>query len=372
MQVKIGVIGCGAIAQVHHLPWLTELAEEFEVVAVCDISAQASQYVAGMFKIPRFYTDYRELIASEVDAVLLCQTDPKTEIAAHAIRKGKHVFIEKPVCLNVGDVDLLIEERSKTDVVVQAGYVKLFEPAFEYALSESETMEDISLAEIRHIHPNNALHVKQFRTKRFDDVPEEVVQATRASLERDIRLAIGDVSPRMRSGYITLAGSLIHDFYGLRKIMGPPKSVISAEFWDGRGGLSGDEDNRTKAVNVVLSYNDGARATVTWIDLPDLWDFDETLKIYGDAKRINVAYATGFSKNQSSASVQELTKEGHSQKREPILDWESPFRRELRHFSKVINGEEENRAPLEEVRLDVALNTHIVQSYLSKSMVEVI
>ena len=37
-RVRIGVVGCGAIAQVQHLPFLTELSEEFEVAAVCDAS----------------------------------------------------------------------------------------------------------------------------------------------------------------------------------------------------------------------------------------------------------------------------------------------------------------------------------------------
>jgi predicted dehydrogenase len=37
-RVRIGVIGCGAIAQIQHLPFLGELAEEYEVGVVCDIS----------------------------------------------------------------------------------------------------------------------------------------------------------------------------------------------------------------------------------------------------------------------------------------------------------------------------------------------
>ena len=45
MRVKIGIVGCGDIAQVHHLPWLTELAEEFEVKAVCDVSKKAAEYL---------------------------------------------------------------------------------------------------------------------------------------------------------------------------------------------------------------------------------------------------------------------------------------------------------------------------------------
>ncbi|MCX8214600.1 MAG: Gfo/Idh/MocA family oxidoreductase, partial [SAR202 cluster bacterium] len=63
-RVRIGVIGCGAIAQIQHLPFLTELAEEFEVLIVCGISPSAAKYVAELFHVPRHTTDYREVLES--------------------------------------------------------------------------------------------------------------------------------------------------------------------------------------------------------------------------------------------------------------------------------------------------------------------
>ena len=44
--VRIGVVGCGAIAQVQHLPNLLELDDEFEVPIVCDVSPGQAEYVA--------------------------------------------------------------------------------------------------------------------------------------------------------------------------------------------------------------------------------------------------------------------------------------------------------------------------------------
>lgn len=363
MRVKIGIVGCGDIAQVHHLPWLTELAEEFEVKAVCDVSKKAAEYLRDWFKVPELYTDYRRLVNADVDAVLLCHTDPKTEVALAALKAGKHVFIEKPVCLSVQDVDLLLEEQAKQGVVVQTGYMKLFEPAYEYALAEAKKMDDISLVEIRHIHPNNKLHVNQFRTRKFDDISESIKSHTNDAREKSFVEALGETSRQIKSAYMTLAGSVIHDTYGLRTIMGMPEKVLHTEIW-GKGDYS-------KAISTMLAYPSGARSTITWIDLPDLWDFDETLRIYGDKKRLSVSYATGFSKNQSSVVVQEIDENGVSQRKEPLVDWESPFRRELRHFHAVINGNKENRAPLSNARLDVSLNVDIIRSYIEKSEVDV-
>ena len=106
-KVRIGVIGCGAIAQVHHLPNLTALQDEFEVPIVCDVSRGAAAYVAETFNIPRYVTDYRDLLASDVDAVLLCHSDPKTRVAVAAFNAGKHVFIEKPMCFSIQEADAI-------------------------------------------------------------------------------------------------------------------------------------------------------------------------------------------------------------------------------------------------------------------------
>src|SRR5207245_1687135 len=67
--IRIGIIGCGAIAQVQHLPNLAGLREEFEVTAVCDRSPGLAASVAEAFHVPRHFTDYRELLASDVEAV---------------------------------------------------------------------------------------------------------------------------------------------------------------------------------------------------------------------------------------------------------------------------------------------------------------
>src|SRR4051794_31423634 len=64
--IRIGVVGCGAIAQVHHMPNLHALQELFEVTAVCDVSAGAAAYVAKRFNVPQHFTDYRDLLATDV------------------------------------------------------------------------------------------------------------------------------------------------------------------------------------------------------------------------------------------------------------------------------------------------------------------
>ena len=65
VRVKLGVVGCGAIAQVQHLPNLAGLTEEFEVTTVCDLSPGLAAWAAETFHVPASVTDYRRLVASD-------------------------------------------------------------------------------------------------------------------------------------------------------------------------------------------------------------------------------------------------------------------------------------------------------------------
>ena len=354
-RVRIGVVGCGAIAQVQHLPFLTELAEEFEVAAVCDVSPSASEYAAQLFNVPSRFTDYRYLLDADVDAVLLCHTDPKTEVAVAAFDAGKHVFIEKPICFSPEEVDAITSAAASSGKVGQAGYVKLYEPAYERAKVEVAEMDDIRFVQVNHLHPANDLHVRQFRTRRFDDVPGDEIEKTAMAREIAVRQAIGEVPQHVLRAFGTLSGSMIHDLYGLRDLFGVPTRVASTEIWQGGG-----------AISTTLEYEGGFRCVATWVDLPELWDFYETLEVYGSNRRVIVSYETGFSRGLSRVRIQQIDDRGSSVSTEPAMDWESPFRRELRHFHDCIVNGTASRSPISEVGKEIGLVIDIIGAYQSR------
>ena len=76
------------------------------------------------------------MLASDIDAVLLCHSDPKTEAVIASVDAGKHAFVEKPICFSLEEADAIIEASARSGKVVQAGYTKLFEPAYELARSK--------------------------------------------------------------------------------------------------------------------------------------------------------------------------------------------------------------------------------------------
>ena len=352
-RVQIGVIGCGAIAQVQHLPFLTELAEEFEVGVVCDLSPSQAKYAADLFHVTRHVTDYRDVLGSDVDAVLLCHGDPKTEVAVAALNAGKHVFIEKPVCFSMKEIDAIIAAAQDSGKVAMVGYTKLYEPAFEVAKKEVDAMDDVRFVQVNHLHPDNSLHIDQFRTRKFDDAPPELVRKTQEARKAAVRDAIGDVPPDAERAFFTASGSMIHDLYGLRSLFGVPSAVTNTEVW-----------SEGRAISTTLEYPAGHRCVATWVDLPELWDFYETLEVYGAGKRVVVSYGTGFSRVHSTVTIQELDAEGQTVRKQPAVDWESPFRRELRHFHDCIANGRTPRSPVTSAKDDIALIINIIRAYV--------
>ena len=368
-RIRIGVIGCGAIAQVHHLPNLNVLHREFEVPIVCDLSHGAAEAVAKRFHVSQFVTDYNALLSADVDAVLLCHGDPKTEVALAAFKAGKHVFIEKPVCFSLQEMEAMLTAQRKAGTVAQAGYMKVHDPAFQFAKREVDAMDNYRFVQINHLHPNNSLHLSQFDVERFNDVPPDAFKPASTAREKAQAEAIGDVlseaglesdvQNKATRVFYLLAGSMIHDIYSLRVMLGSPSEVISAEVWaEGRG------------VSIVFGYPNGARCIATWVDLPDLWDFKETLEIYGDTKRVIVSYPTGFSRGiLSEVTIQGIDTDGTTYSKTPAIEWESAFVRELRHFHACITVGETCYTSLESARNDIALIIDIVKCYVQQAPV---
>ncbi len=106
--LRLGIVGCGAVTERHHLPALKRVGE-IRVVALADQDRSRLQRL-GREDQAR-YTNYRELIEDDkVDAVAVCLPPQlHTEASLLALEKGKHLFIEKPLALNLADCDRLLD-----------------------------------------------------------------------------------------------------------------------------------------------------------------------------------------------------------------------------------------------------------------------
>lgn len=124
-MIKIGLIGCGFMGGMHSACY--KEIEGATVVAVADVRKEKADEIAAVHGA-EVYASGMELIANaDVDVVDIClPTYLHTEHAVAAMKAGKNVFVEKPICLNEDETELLLKTEKETGAKVQVGQVIRF------------------------------------------------------------------------------------------------------------------------------------------------------------------------------------------------------------------------------------------------------
>ncbi len=133
-RLRIGVVGCGPIAQIAHLPACRK-ARNAELYAVCDVAADLAEKMAALHDPRMTYTDYDAMLADpEVEAVIVAVSDAfHVPLCLKAIAAGKHVLVEKPLGTTVEECEELRARVRGTRLVVQVGTNRRFDPGIAFA-----------------------------------------------------------------------------------------------------------------------------------------------------------------------------------------------------------------------------------------------
>src|SRR5690349_2371236 len=108
-DVRIGLVGCGRAAGALHLPALAQVRGA-RVAALVDVEPGRLDALLARCPGAAGHADYRALLDDPgIDLVAVCVPAARhAEIAAAALRAGKHVFVEKPLALTLDDCDRLV------------------------------------------------------------------------------------------------------------------------------------------------------------------------------------------------------------------------------------------------------------------------
>ena len=127
-KLKIGIIGCGGIANGKHMPAL-KTVPEVEMVAFCDIVKERAEKAAAEFGAEgaQVFTDYRELLALDLDVVhVLTPNRQHSQITVDALEAGKHVMCEKPMAINTAEAQRMLDAAKRTGKKLSIGYQNRF------------------------------------------------------------------------------------------------------------------------------------------------------------------------------------------------------------------------------------------------------
>jgi predicted dehydrogenase len=152
MELKAGVVGVrmGAahVAAYRNNP-------HTEVTVVCDPDEARANQVASEHDVPKTVTRCEDLLAESVDIVSIATPDPlHREQCVAALEAGKHVLCEKPLALNMDDVEAIVRAADQAETLFMVGQVCRFAPGFALTktLIEDGVIGDLFLVESEYAH----------------------------------------------------------------------------------------------------------------------------------------------------------------------------------------------------------------------------
>lgn len=214
-MLQVGVIGTGSMGK-NHARVCSELAD-VELVGVADKDKATAVWVADRFDTTP-YVDFTEMLP-HVDAVIVATpTVTHHDVAIEALRAGKHVLVEKPICDTVQRAQRLVDAAEEEDLVLAVGHIERHNPVVQFvkeAAMEGTYGELITLA-----------------TKRVSNFPGRI---------RDV-------------GVILDFG--VHDIDVMRYLAGEVTSVYA------RAGRFNQSIEHEDHASIVLTFNDGITGVV--------------------------------------------------------------------------------------------------------------
>jgi predicted dehydrogenase len=342
--LRVGVVGCGGIAQMMHLPTLAERPDLFQIVALADLNDQTMNAVGDRYGVRARFKDGRDLARHpEVEAVLLLASGCHREAVLELLGAGKPIFVEKPLAFSLPETEEVARAVRAAGIPFMVGYHKRFDPAYLRARRAVQEMRDLRLVEVTILHPDDGAYrthhaVLPAPGEAWKPRPEEQGKAstaeevTRGAFKGCVDHIVGGKAPlHHRVGAFILFDSLIHDVDAVRGVLGHPEAVVSAHVW--RDGF---------AQTSVTRFAGDARATLTWVSVPGLKHYEETLRFVGPDTRVTLVFPSPYIRHAPTPLTIERMDGEELVIEQRTVSYEEAFRAELHHFRECLQS---GRAP---------------------------
>lgn len=346
--LKVGVIGCGQVAQIAWLPYLHEL-DEYQIIALSDISEELLDYYGKLYGVKKRYTDWHQLITEkDVDAVIVL-TSNHTEICIAAANAGKHILVEKPLCENPRQAEQISEAVCRNGVTLMVGEMKRYDSGYRYARELIQNMKGLRMIRVRDVCDGLAASQPEiYQSRRRKDVPPQIKEIEKVAFENGMKEVTG-VLPVDLYYRLLLAG--VHDIDIMRAAFGEPEGVAYCDIWDDGNMLMAELDygNKVKAI-VEIGFTN------------QKW-FDEELTAYGLNQTITVKFPHPYIRNCPTLIRVIENDNGKISEKEISVSYDEAFRNELLHFHACITEKKVPETHIGEGKRDIELLSQIFECY---------
>ncbi|EIA19231.1 inositol 2-dehydrogenase [Listeria fleischmannii] len=160
-KIKTGIVGLGRLGKVHATN-VVNYVSQLDLIAACSVVEEELQYASLNLGVEKTYESFEEMIdQADIEAVIIVSPSSlHTKQIEYAFKKGKHVFCEKPIGLEVKEieqVEAFIEKRK--DQVFMLGFMRRFDESYQYAkeMVDRGDIGEITLVRCYGIDPSSGL-----------------------------------------------------------------------------------------------------------------------------------------------------------------------------------------------------------------------
>jgi predicted dehydrogenase len=350
--LRVGVIGCGQIAQIAHLPYLQELPM-FEIAAVCDLSPTVVEAVGERFGVKGRYVDYQEMLRKEpMDAVLIANKNHAAPAIA-AMEAGRHVLVEKPIALNLKQADEMLQAAESNRVKLMVAYMKRYDPAYEKAQAMVAAMERIHMVRVHDFAGTYQINFEIYDLVAPSEAEKQELAAILDQDRADMLADIGLERSDLLEAHDIMIHLCIHDINVLHGMCGLPEKIACADLFDGT------------FVTAMLEYDSGLHCLWETGNLVSLVDWDEHIKVWGPDVRIEVRFPFPYLKNAATQLLIDENEDGSAVHKRIIVSYDEAFKREWRHFYDCIRHDREPRTNGREARADLEFAVELMRTAAS-------
>jgi predicted dehydrogenase len=360
--LRVGVIGCGGIAQMMHLPFLAERPDLFSIEALADLNDRSLELCGQRYHVARLHTDYRRLLEEKIDAVVIVCGGSHRQPVVDAARAGKHVFVEKPLGENLQEVDEVARAVESAGVTLMVGYHKRYDPGYRFAREQIRKLRDLRMVRVEvlhsadvhareHYHFDPPLQAGQLAVA-DDEVRDGLVNEVRNARERIVPIVGEDAPLGQQVMTFLLFNSLIHDVNALRGILGEPTEVLHTDWW-----------REGRCIHTVLGFPGEVRAALSWIYLPGLNHYKEELLFVSPESRVTIRFPSPYFKHFPTPIGVETMEEGRFVEREVRVSLEEAFRVELQRFHECVRSGQRPETDLADARGDTLALEKIARAW---------
>jgi predicted dehydrogenase len=351
--MRFGVIGCGTVAQIMHIPYLAELPET-DLFALVDPAVDRATELADRYNVAHVYASHEPLLdelGDELDAVIvLTPAQAHADVVVDTLDAEIHTLVEKPIAATLDDATAMVEAAESSDATAMVAYMKRYDPAYERAQEHVDRLDAIDIVTAYDVDPDHGRIVDEVYDLVGGNPPADLVEESVAKRRRDIEQAIGTDDDLLVDAYDFQLDHLCHDVSALRGLFGRVERIDHVDVFAGG-----------RYASAHLVYEDGVRCVLETGDSDRKW-FEEFIRVDGPDGMVKVDFSNPFIKNTPTElrvkrGVEELSDTVYT----PSYD--ESFKRELAYFVDCVRGARAVRTTFAEAREDLRLIVDLFRAY---------